>query len=554
MNKKKIKLLIANDAHYLGTGYGVYGKELLTRLHNSGKYEIAELACYATLDTPEIKKAPWTVYPNAPSSKEDPKIIEFFKKNNVNQFGLWRFDKAVLNFKPDIVFDIRDYWMYSYQEISPLRDYFRWVIMPTVDSSPQKEEWLYTFSNADMVVPYTDWAKQTLINQCGENINLFPKIANAGVDTIAFKPIKNKKNYQKQIFGKDVSITGLVMRNQKRKLFPDIIKAYQAYLSRLISENQIELYNKSFLYLHTSYPEQHGWDFPSILVNSGILDKIYFTYICKNCKAVYPAKFSQSICKCKECNQNSLAMPNANFPVPTEKLIEIYNLFDLYVQYAICEGFGMPQVEAASCGIPIASVEYSAMTEIVNNLKVYPIPVVRMFREMETNADRAYPDIDKTTDILYHFFVNKTEDQRNNMSKMTRKLCKQYYSWDDVYKVWDDAFQSIDLSKNANWSENFCRVSNYQNAKVPSNLSPTDFIDYICLNIINDPKLLKTAFIKGLKQQFTTGVFAVGGALKAHSYQSVTQVLQSYLNQKLNIINIYENRNLLEKEDFLNVN
>ena len=41
------------------------------------------------------------------------------------------------------------------------------------------------------------------------------------------------------------------------------------------------------------------------------------------------------------------------------------NTFDLYVQYANSEGFGLPQVEAAGCGIPVASVDYSAMSSVV---------------------------------------------------------------------------------------------------------------------------------------------------------------------------------------------
>jgi hypothetical protein len=47
----KKRIFIANDASCLNTGYGIYGKEILTRLHNSNKYEIAELGCYATKET-----------------------------------------------------------------------------------------------------------------------------------------------------------------------------------------------------------------------------------------------------------------------------------------------------------------------------------------------------------------------------------------------------------------------------------------------------------------------------------------------------------------------
>ena len=64
-------------------------------------------------------------------------------------------------------------------------------------------------------------------------------------------------------------------------------------------------------------------------------------------------------------------MPSVNSGLSTKELVEIMNMFDIYVQYAICEGFGMPQVEAAACGIPIASVDYSAMNDIVHKLNGY---------------------------------------------------------------------------------------------------------------------------------------------------------------------------------------
>ena len=68
---KKIRVFIANDASYLGTGYGVYWKEILTRLNNSDEFEVAELACYAHQNDPRIKNCSWKVYPNAPLPTEE---------------------------------------------------------------------------------------------------------------------------------------------------------------------------------------------------------------------------------------------------------------------------------------------------------------------------------------------------------------------------------------------------------------------------------------------------------------------------------------------------
>ena len=91
---KKIKILIANDSSILGTGYGVYAKELLTRLHKKGDYDIAELACYVNCKNTEIQNIPWKVYPNAP---DDPNSDEskHYNSKPVNQFGLWRFNKVL---------------------------------------------------------------------------------------------------------------------------------------------------------------------------------------------------------------------------------------------------------------------------------------------------------------------------------------------------------------------------------------------------------------------------------------------------------------------------
>jgi glycosyltransferase involved in cell wall biosynthesis len=549
---RKTRILIANDFSLLGTGYGVYGKELLTRLHNTGKYEIAEIGCYTSLDNLKIKDLLWKVYPNAPSSKDPEDQKKKYGSSPANAFGSWRFNQILLHFKPDIVFDMRDYWMYAYQEISPFRQFFRWVVMPTVDSAPQKPEWLDTFSNMDVVIPYTDWAKQTLENQCGNKINLFPDIANAGVDLETFVPPKNKKDLQKEIFGKEVSITGAVMRNQKRKLFPDLFAAYRAYLDKLLSEGKTELYNKSYLYLHTSYPEHAGWDIPSLLIEHKLTDKVYFTSICSKCQAVYPTKFHEPITKCEICDSPTCYLTNATNPAPTAALISIYQTFDFFLQVAICEGFGMPQVEAASCGIPIASVDYSAMTEIVRKLKGYSIPVERLYREMETGADRAYPKINAITEILYDYFVSKSEEDRNSMSKQTRSLCEKYYSWDLVADVWDRAFDTADISCNLAWDSPKREINN--DISVPHQKNVVEFIEFIIKEIIREPYLLKTSPIKKLIKDFTNG-YSV--AMRSHVQSMTPELVVKQLEQYMNGKSIYEairqNPTKLFQEPYLNV-
>ena len=47
MQRKK-RILFVTESHKLASGFGTYGKEVISRIHKSGKYEIAEFACYAS--------------------------------------------------------------------------------------------------------------------------------------------------------------------------------------------------------------------------------------------------------------------------------------------------------------------------------------------------------------------------------------------------------------------------------------------------------------------------------------------------------------------------
>lgn len=548
MTTKK-RVFIANDASYLDTGYGVYGKELLTRLHNSGKYEVAELGCYATSDNPNNKNIPWKFYPNAVQSNH--KKFSEYKSNILNQFGLWRFNKAIADFKPHIVFDVRDYWMFAYQEMSPYKKYFNWVVMPATDSGPPKIDWLYTYANADIVMPYTKWALNTLKKYGGKNLNLFPKIANAGINPDEFYILPNKEELKKEYFGIDNAlVTGLVMRNQKRKLISDMLLTYKKYLESLKQSGQDDIYNRSILYLHTSYPEENGWDLPALLLEFGLLDKTYFSYNCKNCNTFYPSKFQGGVKICPKCHHRASCFASPTNGVKTETLNIVYNLFDIYIQYAICEGFGMPQVEAAACGLQIASVDYSAMTEICDNLYGIKIPVQRTFRELETNADRVYPDNDFTADMLYQFFVKTSNEIKSNNSLKIREACINYYTWDNVYKTWDECFDCIDISTKLNWDDANINTTNHEEQKVPNNLNNQEFVDYICRYIINEPHLVNTANVQTIIRDLDMNIVCRNGGCMSYTRNAAVESLDGLLANKIMYEKIRNNPNLLSKEDF----
>lgn len=422
---------MCSEASFLNSGFGTYTKELLSRLHETQKYHIAEFASYGFVNDPRDHSIDWVYYANAVKN-EDPRHPEYSSRLD-NQFGRWRFDKVLLDFKPDVVIDIRDYWMSSYQALSPLRQYFHWILMPTVDSEPQQDEWIDTFLSADAVFTYSDWGANVLKAQSSGKIK-YIDTASPGVDLNTFC-IKDGQHIR-HTYGidSDAIIIGSVMRNQKRKLIPELFISFRMLIDKL-SVLDPQKASKLFLYLHTSYPDM-GWDIPELLRDNRIANRVIFSYICKNCQQVSCGVYSGPQKVCEKCLHKNCSMPSVTEGFSTENLSDIYNMFDLYVQYSICEGFGMPQVEAAACGVPVATVNYSAMCDIIDKLKAYPINIKTKFKEMETKAFRVYPDNEHLVDTIINF-LQLSESEKNIKRIETRKLTEQNYNWDIISKKWE---------------------------------------------------------------------------------------------------------------------
>jgi glycosyltransferase involved in cell wall biosynthesis len=434
---KKLKILMCTEASYLSSGFSGYSRELLKRLYATNKYEIAEFASYAKVNDPRDASIPWKLYANAPSDN-DPRSQEYNASMD-NQFGKWRFDRVLLDFKPDIVFDIRDYWMNSYQQYSPLRQYYHWVVMPTIDSEPQQEPWIDTYLSADALFAYSDFGRDVLLKQ-SNNTAKYIDTASPGVDLSAFRPMIQEKNQIRQSLGlpTDAFIVGTIARNQKRKLLPDLLDTF-----KLLKIKNPQLYEKSYLYMHTSYPDA-GWDIPQILKEYEVSNKVFFTYSCRHCQNICSMLFSHTVAGCPRCGNKSMQLPSVNNGITTENLNIVINAFDIYVQYAICEGFGMPQVEAGACGIPLAAVDYSAMNDVVHKLNGFPIKIGRSFKELETQAVRVYPDNNHLISILENF-EKQPDILKIQKRQETRRLTELYYNWDDIYQKWMNYFDNVKL-------------------------------------------------------------------------------------------------------------
>tara|TARA_R110000824_G_scaffold177357_6_gene356708 strand:+ start:497 stop:2188 length:1692 start_codon:yes stop_codon:yes gene_type:complete len=495
MMTRKPKILFCTEASFMHTGYSIYTKEVLSRLHDTGKYELAEFACYSSYDDIRRKGIPWRFYANAPL-EENQEEYNHYMSNSTNQFGEWRFEDVCLDFQPDIVWDIRDWWMCSFEEKSPFRPFYHWVLMPTVDSAPNQEEWLATYMDADDIFAYSEYGKEVLEKETNGLIKV-RDICSPAADPEAFTPPLDRKAFRAEMgFEDDIFIIGTVMRNQKRKLYPELINAFAKFVDRYP-----KLGKKTYLYLHTTYPDL-GWDIPRLIRESGVASKILVTYDCKDCDYTFPSFFKDARTLCPPTNTVSAFMPTTNSGVSSEQLANIINCFDVYVQYSICEGFGMPQVEAAFCGVPVMSVDYSAMSSVVRNVGGVPIKC-KLFREYETHTYRAYPDEEDFIEKLYDYLM-KSESEKRAMSEKTHRLATDRYSWDQTAKKWEDYFDSVPLKPlETTWGSD-PRIHN-PSEEIPTNLSKKDFIEWCICNIWGEPDKMNSYLSQRMLRDLNVG-------------------------------------------------
>jgi len=181
--------------------------------------------------------------------------------------------------------------------------------------------------------------------------------------------------------------------------------------------------------------------------------------------------------------------PNTHDKLSREQLASIFQLFDAYIQYANCEGLGMPQVEAMACGVPIFSVDYSAMSEVVRKSHGYPIKVERKFLELETGAYRVYPDNAHTAKQLIKFF-NLPKPMRAKKGFSARQAAEKWYNWDTVAKIWEAHFDSIKLTGLQGQWDVQVRLHQSPN-RLPSGhdaWSNEQFVDWIYTSVLGQPE------------------------------------------------------------------
>lgn len=537
----KKRILFCGEASSLNTGFSTYYRELLPRLAATGKYEIAEYGSYVRQDDPKVQEfvqGRWKFYGVMPTTQDEARIFQQVsphpraKGQNTNQFGEYKFNHVVADFQPDIIIDIRDWWMLEYQERSVFRPWFKWVVMPTVDAEPQLEEWIKTYENAEMVLAYSDFGVHALRRQSEIGVNgkrkmrIFPKAMRPGVDLEVFKPMDKDEIREEWNLNKDITIFGTVMRNQSRKLYPDLIDGFARMKEKY---KGVDVVDKAALLIHSSWPDNaHSYDYPRHIMrleaydwmpyhSKGIRGSILQSMSCHTCGEV-SVSFAMNLwgkqpdegrikLPCPHCGAVDCSPPTTGRGFSREELAKLYNLMNVYVQCSICEGDGMPIQEAKACGVPTIVTDYTAMREkgrfpdyshfeeLGINEDNYTCPkggdvinVGRYYYEPETSCKRAHPDIDHLADQMYEFILDK--DVLARRSTEARECTEENYDWNELWKQWEYVLDNIKIKdRSETWDSPIEEAQQVEAKEAPSGLTDEQYVEWLYIEVLGYPRV-----------------------------------------------------------------
>lgn len=540
MNNKK-RILLVNEAHFLSTGFSNMGKALLPHLVKTGKYEIAELATYASPADPRLHddNITWKVYPGVPDPNNHEATTAYNSTPN-GQFGAFAFNEVVLDFKPDIVITWVDSWMCQHILTSPLRSYYKFIYQPTVDGFPQKQEWLDDYKQADILLTYSHFGKEVLEAQSGGQLKI-SAVAAAPIDVEQFKPLNKQECRQQLGLEPNINIIMFVGRNQSRKMHPELMKAFALFLEKCEDSDNHELAKNTYLYLHTSSPDV-GWDLSYEIKAHKLSHKVLFTYFCNNCGATYTSFYKGDVAHCRGCNTANSRPPNGSVGISREALSKVYNCADLYIQYSTCEGLGIPLLESKACGVPSMGIDYSATSDLCHSPGSIPIDPKTMLREslQQTYQYRATQNNEETAQKIYEFFTAPKE-YRDRLGKEAREFTAKQYSIENVGSIWELVIDSLEVpAQTETWLSppKFIKP----NLTVPQGLNNEQFVRWCYDSILQEPNKKNTVNAQKIISILNVG-YEVGQDAQGRTVQ--VPVDRNKVGQMF--LNMVQQRNMFEQ-------
>tara|TARA_R110002020_G_scaffold9593_5_gene37639 strand:- start:3939 stop:5435 length:1497 start_codon:yes stop_codon:yes gene_type:complete len=467
--KGKLRILTVSDSPWAPTGFGTNTRNIGALLYEEGHH-----IGYGGCQNPTHNKwsTPWPLNQDKTFSHFENLPILF---PGQERFGEKSFPQWVEKYRPDVILAHLDFQMFkhmtdskmpesinfpvmkpdgthftrkeksellskAYKEIDRVKkDAYKLSVIIPYDGEPSIPAWKLQLDNIDFPVAMSKYGQQGLKKDFDCNATYIPH----GVDTNLFKPI------MKPMYGgeakPDAFVVGCVARNQHRKNIPRLVKGF----AQFVKKNNLGP-DQAKLMLHMDWNDAMGWKFPSFAKQYGITD-----YLMKPLMG----------------NLDAGQAPD------DKEMANLYNCMDVFVLPTAGEGFGIPTLEAMSCGIPICVTNYTTGYELIKSkdpendeVPMYPLgghhndagPNGRDYLEEEDITDRGilipYKDMwwdtparaapqraiaseNAICEALEYYYKNP--DKKIAAGIAGRKHAIDNYSWEVIGQRWIDFFNDV---------------------------------------------------------------------------------------------------------------
>jgi len=338
------KILFISDAAYpLGTtAFGVVSGQWLGDPEDprlAGEHDVVHIAGNYTTDKPP--------YPN-----QLPYKIYRPHVSNPNGFDL--VNAILRQEKPDLLCLMMDVGTaYEWLRHQGLKELYT-VAYLAIEGAPLMPSWCKVIKEIQRAVVFTKFTAEAVKMQTGLDLPVIPH----GIDHAPFKQYgpeardgirkQFKVNQETGESWEGKFVVGYVKRNIGRGQHPRLIEAMKILKQRG--------YNDIILYLHCVPFEKFfldGWNLHQIVMQYDVIENVFFNFRYRSAWKGIPYDISTD-------------------DVPS--LIDIYNAFDLFVFPSQAEAFGLPPLEAAACGVPVAATAYGPNWEVVKDF-AFPLEV-----------------------------------------------------------------------------------------------------------------------------------------------------------------------------------
>lgn len=215
------------------------------------------------------------------------------------------------------------------------------------------------------------------------------------VDTEIFKPMNKAESKKMLTIPEDYYVFGMVSANKEnppRKSFQEAMDAFKLFH---------DIHPKSCMYFHTHLTQPGGFDIEQYARFLGINGFVYKIDL-------YQQRF--------KCDKPQMA--------------RIFNAFDVLLMPSTNEGFGIPAIEAQSCGVPVITNDFTSMPELIIPGKTGELCKVLYKRFTPLGSYIGVPDHKSIYDCMEKIY----KGDWNAYSKAARKHVIDKY---ELHKVWD---------------------------------------------------------------------------------------------------------------------